>query len=75
MKFEKGNIYTMTFAGDSELKLQFICIERTAKTATFEAVFGDEVIQKKIKEFEGVEMVRVGSYSKAPAIYANKLVG
>lgn len=75
MKFEEGNIYMMTFAGDSELKLQFICVKRTAKMATFEAVFGNEVIQKKIKEFDGVEMVRVGSYSMAPAIYADKLVG
>jgi len=75
MKFEEGNIYTMTFAGDSELKPKFICIKRTAKMATFEAISGNEVVTKKIKEFNGVEMVRVGSYSMAPSIYADKVVG
>ena len=49
MKFETGNIYTMTFAGDSELKPQFICVKRTSKMATFEAISGNEIITKKIK--------------------------
>jgi len=77
IKFEKGNIYQMKFIGDSELKPEFICTKVTPKTATFER-FGSknpESITRKIKTYNGVEYILDGSYSMAPSIKADKVVG
>lgn len=74
--FEVGNIYQMDFIGDSQLKPHFICVKRTAKTATFERFKSNkDSITRKIQVFNNSEYIREGSYSMAPAIYANKVVG
>ncbi len=77
IKFEEGNIYQMRFIGDSDLRPEYICTKRTAKTATFEQ-FGRpnaETISRRIKTYDGVEYVLDGSYSMAPSIRADKVVG
>lgn len=74
-KFEIGNIYQMNFIGDSNLKPQYICVKRTSKTVTFEIFKGKEKLTRRIKEYNGVEYVLEGSYSMAPSIYADKVVG
>ena len=75
-RFEEGNIYQMTFIGDSDLKPQFICIKRTAKTATFQRFQSkEEAITRKIKVYNNSEYIVDGSYSMAPSINSNKIVG
>jgi hypothetical protein len=74
--FETGNIYQMNFIGDSELKPQYICVKTTGKTATFERFRNpSDKITRKIKVWENVEYIVDGSYSMAPSIYADKVVG
>ena len=77
IKFEEGNIYQMSYIGDSELKPHYICIKRTAKTATFQLFQNpdSEPIRRKINNHDGVEYILKGSYSMAPVIRANKIVG
>lgn len=72
--FETGKIYTMSFIGDSDLKPEFKCIKRTAKTATFEAVKGSETLTRRIKEHGGSEYILQGTYSMAPCIKASRIV-
>jgi len=74
-KFEVGNIYEMRFIGDNDLRPQFICVKRTAKTATFECFKGTESLTRRIKEYDNSEYILEGNYSKAPRIKANKVVG
>ena len=74
--FEAGNIYEMGFIGDSELKVKFICVKRTAKNATFERFQNPgDAITRRIKVWDGSEYVLDGSYSMAPSIYAKNIVG
>jgi hypothetical protein len=74
--FETGNIYQMNFIGDSELKSQYICVKTTGKTATFERFRNpSDKITRKIKVWDNVEYIVDGSYSMAPSIYADKVVG
>jgi len=73
-QFKVGNIYEMRFIGDSELRPQFACVKRTAKTATFKRVKGSESFTRKIKEYESVEYILSGSYSMAPSIRADKFI-
>lgn len=73
-KFEIGNVYQMTFIGDADLKVPYICTKRTSKMVTLEKFKGKEIIKKKINIHNGVEYVRVGNYSMAPSIYADKIV-
>jgi len=81
LKFEEGNIYGMNFIGDSELKIKWICIKITAKTASFKKTTNslnlceDEIITRKIKTYNNIDYIVDGSYSMAPAIYANNVVG
>ena len=75
VKFSKGNIYEMSFIGDSDLKVKFICTKTTPKTATFEKFKGSEKITRKINTRNGVEFVNYGNYSMTPSISANKIVG
>jgi hypothetical protein len=75
VKFEEGNIYQMRFIGDSNLKPEFICVSRTAKTATFERYQKTERLTRRIKIWGGVEYILEGSYSMAPSIQADKVVG
>lgn len=77
IKFEEGNIYEMSFIGDSDLRPQWICIKRTAKTVTLERFQKTESITRRIKTsfYDGVEYILEGSYSMSPSIYANKVVG
>lgn len=75
-KFEKNNIYAKDSIVDSQSKIPYICIGRTAKTVTFEKY--QQPGQKytfKIKEYNGSEYIVFGNYSMAPAIYANKIIG
>jgi hypothetical protein len=74
-KFETGNIYQMRFIGDSQLRPEFICVKRTAKTVTFEKFQGTERINRRIKVYNGVEYIVDGNYSMAPSIKADKIVG
>jgi len=74
-KFEEGNIYNLTFIGDSDLKVPYICVKRTPKMATFEKFQGKEVLKRKINIYDQVEYIRAGNYSMAPTIRANKVVG
>lgn len=73
-KFETGKTYFMSFAGDSNLKPQFVCISRTEKTAKFQAVRDGEILSRKIKVWAGAEYVKEGSYSMAPTINAKREV-
>jgi hypothetical protein len=74
--FQIGNIYEMRFIGDSDLKISFKCVKRTAKTVTMESVKGSESLTRRIKtSYDNIEYVLKGSYSMAPAISADKLVG
>jgi len=74
-KFEAGNVYEMRFIGDSELKPQFICTKRTAKTVTFEKFCSNEKpMSRRIKTYNNVEYILDGSYSMAPSISADKIV-
>ncbi len=76
VKFEEGNIYQMRFIGDSELKPQFICVKRTAKTITFSKIGSNkENMNRRVKVYNNVEYVLEGSYSMAPSIKADKIVG
>ena len=76
VKFEEGNIYQMRFIGDSELKPQFICVKRTAKTITFSKIGSNkENMNRRVKVYNNVEYVLEGSYSMAPSINADKIVG
>jgi hypothetical protein len=76
IEFEAGNIYQMKFIGDSDLKPQYICVKTTGKTATFERFKNpSEVITRKIKVWNGVQYIVDGTYSMAPSIYADKIVG
>ena len=74
-KFETGNVYQMTFIGDSDLRPEWICIKRTAKTVTLQRFQKTETINRRIKvDHVGGEFVVDGSYSMAPAIYAKRCV-
>lgn len=72
--FETGKTYQMTFVTDSDLRPEFVCTKRTAKTATFERVRGNETLTRRIKIYDGCEYVLEGSYSMAPSINAKRLV-
>jgi len=73
--FETGNVYQMTFIGDSDLRPEFICVKRTAKNATFERFTNpSEKITRRIKVWNGSEYVLEASYSMAPTIKATNLV-
>jgi hypothetical protein len=74
-KFEVGNIYEMRFIGDSDLKPKFICVKRTAKTATFERYQAKETLTRRIKNYNGNEYVLEGSYSMAPSINSKNICG
>lgn len=72
LKFEAGKKYEMSFIGDSDLKVVFECISRTAKTAKFKNKH--ESFSKKIKVYDNEEYVMYGSYSMAPAIHSKKIL-
>ena len=73
VKFETGNVYSMNFIGDSQLKPEWICVKLTPKTATFERFQGTESMTRRIKTYRGVDYVLQGSYSMAPSIQADKV--
>ena len=74
--FAVGNIYCMQFIGDSDLKPKWICVKLTPKTATFEKFKNpSESITRKIKTYAGIDYIVNGSYSMAPSIHADKVVG
>ncbi len=74
-QFKAGNIYEMRYIGDSNLRPQWICVKRTAKTVTFERYMKKESITRRIKTYNGVEYINEGNYSMAPSIQADKIVG
>lgn len=71
--FEIGKTYVMTFIGDSDLKVKFKCIKRTASFATFEG-FKGEILRRKINLYSDSEYVLEGNYSMAPSIYADSVI-
>ena len=75
ISFEPSNIYNMTFIGDSDLKVKWFCVKRTAKTVTFERYQSNESMTRRIKVWDNVEYILEGSYSMAPSIQADKCVG
>jgi len=76
IQFETGNIYEMSFIGDSDLKPKYICVKRTDKTVTFERFQNSrDSITKKIKVWNNEEYIIDGNYSFAPSIKASKIVG
>ena len=74
-KFETGNIYEMTFITDSDLKVKFICVYRTAKTVTLERFQGTERLTRRVFNYDNVEYIKYDTYSLAPVIKSSKLVG
>jgi hypothetical protein len=72
-KFQIGKTYEMLFIGDADLRVQFVCVKRTDKTVTLKGTH--ETLNCRVKEYSGSEYVKAGSYSMAPTIYANKVVG
>ena len=75
IKFETGNVYEMSFIGDSNLRPQYICVKRTEKSVTFEKFpTASEVITRKIKVWDNTEYILDGSYSMAPSIKASRIV-
>jgi len=72
-KFQIGKTYQMLFIGDADLRVQFVCVKRTDKTVTLKGTH--ETLNCRVKEYSGSEYVKAGSYSMAPTIYANKVVG
>jgi hypothetical protein len=75
LKFEIGSVYQMRFIGDSDLRPEFICTKRTAKTVTFERFKNStEVISRRIKEYDGNEYILEGNYSMAPSINAKNII-
>ena len=75
VKFETGNVYEMSFIGDSNLRPQYICVKRTDKSVTFEKFpTASEVITRKIKVWDNTEYILDGSYSMAPSIKASRIV-
>jgi len=71
-KFQSGKTYQMTFIGDYNLRPEFVCVKRTEKTVTLKGQF--ETLNCRIKENNGIEFIKVGTYSMAPAIYADKII-
>ena len=74
-KFEVGSIYEMRFICDSDLRPQYICVKRTAKTVTFEKFQGTETLTRRIKNYDSSEYVLEGNYSMAPSIRAKNICG
>ena len=74
-KFETGNIYEMTFITDSDLRVKFICVHRTAKTVTLERFQGTERLTRRVFNHDNVEYIKYDTYSLAPVIKSSKLVG
>lgn len=72
-KFQIGKTYQMNFIGDADLRVQFVCVKRTDKTVTLKGTH--ETLNCRVKEYSGSEYVKAGSYSMAPTIYADKVVG
>lgn len=75
-KFEANKTYEMSYIGDSELRPKWLCVKRTAKTATFQRPDDEsEKMTRRIKiDSEGNEYVLQGSYSMAPCINAKRIV-
>jgi hypothetical protein len=75
-QFETGNIYEMSFIGDSDLRPKFICVKRTEKSVTFERFQKpSDKITRRIKVYDNCEFIVDGNYSMAPVINASRLVG
>jgi hypothetical protein len=55
--FEEGNVYTMRFIANADLKIGFICTKVTAKTVTLESIESSEVVNKRIKTYNGIEYI------------------
>lgn len=75
IKFEAGNIYEMRFICDSDLRVNYVCLSRTAKKVTFGKVGYKEIISRMVKISDNIEYVLEGSYSMAPSIKADRIVG
>jgi len=75
IKFEVGNVYEMTYVGDSNLRPKYICVKRTDKSVTFERFQSkDEKITRRVKVWNNSEFVVDGNYSMAPIINASRII-
>ena len=72
--FNPGSVYEMSFIGDSNLRPQFVCVKRTAKTATFKAIDSNETLKRRVKVYDNSEFVLDGNYSMSPRIKASRKV-
>ena len=67
--FQVSKIYEMLFIGDSNLRPQWKCIKKTAKTVTFTKFDETETITKRIKfDSENNEYILYANYSSASSI-------
>lgn len=73
-QFEVGKIYQMRFITDSALKIQWECISRTARRATFRRIGSSEQITRKVNTYDDYEYVNYSSYSMAPSMNSDSLV-
>jgi len=73
LKFITGKTYFEKFIGDADLKVEWLCISRTDKTVKFLNKQRDEIIKRKINEYQGTEYIRYGNYSMSSSIYADSL--
>lgn len=71
--FEKGKTYEMLFIGDSDLRPNFLCTNRTEKMASFHNEKTGEKLTKKIQSHGDSEYVLGGNYSMAPVIRASRV--
>ncbi len=70
--FKEGKIYTMRVVSNSSLLVEWKCIKRTPKMATFVNVKDEnEVMRRRINQGHGCEYVREGNYSMAPVLSAD----
>ena len=77
-EFEVNSVYEMRYIGDSDLRVEYIVIKRTAKTITFDRFKHPllERFSRRVRlDSEGREYIVDGSYSMAPSISAKNISG
>lgn len=77
-KFEVGKVYYTRFIGDSDSKLQFEILKRTAKRVTIQNMFDkSETVTVGVKpNYDGSAETcfPLGRYSMAPMLDAGRMV-
>ncbi len=73
-RFEVGASYIMNFVTDSNLKVKWTVVKRTAKTITISSPLR-ETVNKRIKVYRDSEYVEpYGRYSMSPSVYAKNKI-